>query len=69
MTQWQTSNFLKFILFVSFEWHLRLLKKDGSSCCDMHVLSIFHEILVIGHAAIHIVHTILYKLDFTVIRA
>ena len=32
----------------------------------MHVLSIFHEILVIGHAAIHIVHTILYKLDFTV---
>ena len=30
----------------------------------MHVLSIFHEILVIGHAVIHIVQTILYKLDF-----
>ena len=60
------SKLFEIHFFVSFEWHLRLLINDGSSCCDMHVLSIFHEILVIGHAAIHIVHTILYKLDFTV---
>ena len=64
------SKLFEIHFFVSFEWHLRLLINNGSSCCDMHVLSIFHEILVIGHAAIHIVHTILYKLDFTVgIRA